>query len=412
MRAFLSDKRIVISFLVMFFGVATSSLSGQSTYTRSTKIGNQTVTEGSSFKGRWTLSVGGGPTLFFGDMKQYQYYPVTNYESEWRFGGNLMLERSISPVFSIRGQGLYSELAGTRRAWKKYFNSELIEFNLSTAVNLNNLIGGFLRDKPISFHVIFGIGLLNYNTTVYELGSNKTVSTLGFGNGKGIGGRTLEGLLLGGFGVDIHLNDNWAIRLESANRGINSDLLDNYVNMFKYDVYNHTSLGIAYTFNRRIGKVKLVPEDDQEIVPITMPQYEEEPVQPESNQNPQGTNAFNRVIDVLDVEAPIEVKEPEIEVVKETPKPQYIKSDGIEYRVQIRARYGHKISTAELARSYNLPQDEIMESTHKGYFIYTIGNFASYDEAVVKRNSIRSQNKVYDAFIVAFKNGVRLDKLP
>lgn len=413
MRAFLSDKRINISLLVMFFCVVTSSISAQSTYTRSTKTGNQTVTEGSAFKGRWTLSVGGGPTLFFGDMKQYRYYPVTNYESEWRFGGNLTLERSISPVFSIRGQGLYSELAGTRRAWKSYFNAELIEFNLSTAVNLNNLIGGFLRDKALSINIIVGLGVLNYNTTVYELGSNKTLSQLGYGSGIGIGGRTLEGMLMGGLGIDYHLNDNWAIRFESANRGINSDLLDNYANMFKYDVYNHTSLGIAYTFNRRIGRIKLVPEDSQEVVPLTMPLSGEEPVQPENNQNPQGINAFNRVIDVLDVDAPKEEpQEPEIEVVKETFKPKYVNSVGIEYRVQIRARYGHQISTAELARTYSLPQDEIMESTHKGYFIYTIGNFATYDEAVAKRNSVRSQNKVYDAFIVAFKNGARLDKLP
>lgn len=350
--------------------------------------------------------------MFIGDIKQYRYYPVYHYESEWKFGVNMTLERSVSPTFSIRGQAMYSELAGTKRPWQQYFNAELIEFNLSTAINLNNLFAGYAPERAVTFDLIFGIGLLNYNTTVYQLGTNNMVSMLGFGHGKGIDGRTLEGIALGGLGINFHLNNNWAIRLETEVRGVNSDLLDNTLGVFPYDMYHNTSFGIAYTFNRRIGRIKLVPEDNQEIVPITMPQYEEEPLEPESNQNPQGTNAFNRVIDVLDVDTPKETEEPEIEVVKEMPKPKYINTGGIEYRVQIRARYGHKISTAELARSYNLPQDDIMESTHKGYFIYTIGNFATYDEAAVKRNSVRSLNKVYDAFIVAFKNGVRLDKLP
>lgn len=412
MRAFLSDKRILFGVQIVFCLLLISPSIAQTTYSRSTRTGNRTITDESSFRGRWTLSIGGGPTLFFGDMKQYRYYPVTNYENEWRFGGNIMLERSVSPVFSIRGQGLYSELAGTRRAWKSYFESELIEFNLGSSVNLNNLIGGFLRDRAITFHAIFGVGLLNYNTTVYELGTNKTLSKRGFGNGSGIGGRTLEGLLMGGFGIDFHFNDNWAIRLESSNRAINSDLLDNFSNKFNYDVYNHTSMGIAYTFNKRIKNVKLVPED-KEIIPISLPLSEEEPLQPASNENPQGTNVFNRVIDVLDIQAPKEEpKEPEKEVVKETPQPIYVSASGVDYRVQIRARYGHKISIAELAKTYKLSPSEIMESAHKGYFIYTIGMFDSYEQAAEKRNIVRSNNGVFDAFVVAFKNGTRLDKLP
>lgn len=350
------------------------------------------------------LSVGFGPTLFFGDVKQYQYYPVTNYESEWKFGGSLMLEYPISPVFSLRGQGLYSELAGTRREWKKYFNSELIEFNLNTAINLNNLIGGFRPDRSWNINLVVGVGLLNYNTTVYELGSNKVLVERGFGNGSGIGGRTLEGLLMGGIGFDYHFNKNWSVRFETANRALNSDLLDNHANSFEYDVYNHTSIGLSYTFKSSGKNIKMVPESEPGLLIVDPDAIR--PVTPAET----GFDDFNRVIDVLDVKPEPETVVEEV-IVKETPKPEP-KYTGTEYRVQIRARYGRQISKQELAKTYNLSAADIMENIHNGYYIYTIGSYNSYDQAAQSRNVIRSKHGVYDAFIVAFRNGERLSKLP
>lgn len=393
--------------LISNHSIAQTTYSKQSSKaeSRPQKTAQSIPSNGSLSNKALRLTVAFGPTLFFGDVKQYKYYPVINYESEWKFGGSLMLEYPISPVFSIRGQGLYSELAGTKRPWTRYFNSELIEFNLNTAINLNNLFGGYRPNRSFNINLVLGAGLLNYNTTVYELGTDKILVERGFGKGTGIGGRTLEGLLMGGIGIDYHFNKNWAIRLESTTRGLNSDLLDDQAGGFKYDLYNHTSIGFSYTFKSSGKNIKMVPEPD----PVLLVKDQEDIEPAGSANNESGLDGFNRVIDVLEVAPKPEIVEEVI--VKETPKPQPSYS-GTEYRVQIRARYGRQISKQELAKSYNLSPSDIMENTYNGYYIYTIGSYGTYDEAAERRNVIRSTHGVYDAFIVAFRNGVRLSKLP
>ncbi|MCK9450693.1 MAG: porin family protein [Bacteroidales bacterium] len=398
-----------VTALISNYSIAQTTYSKQSAKpeSRPKKSSETTPSYSGSSPNALRLSVSFGPTLFFGDVKQYKYYPVSNYENEWKFGGSLMLEYQIGPIFSLRGQALYSELAGTRREWKKYFNSELIEFNLNTAINLNNLIGGYRADRPWNINLVVGVGLLNYNTTVYELGSNKILAKRGFGNGTGIDGRTLEGVLMGGIGFDYHFNKNWSLRIETANRALNSDLLDNHANGFKYDVYNHTSIGFSYTFKSTGKNIRMVPEAESDLQVVEPDALI--PVEPTDKSDSEG---FNRVIDVLELQPKAEPEKIVEEViVKETPTPKPVYT-GTEYRVQIRARYGRQISKQELAKNYNLPAAEIMENTYNGYYIYTIGSYSNYDQAAQRRNTIRSTHGVYDAFIVAFRNGERLSKLP
>jgi len=49
---------------------------------------------------------------------------------------------------------------------------------------------------------------------------------------------------------------------------------------------------------------------------------------------------------------------------------------------------------------------------HDGYYIYTIGSFDTYEQARTARDILRRVNGIRDAFVVAFRNGYRLDKLP
>jgi hypothetical protein len=352
----------------------------------------------SQWNNDWRITFGGGTALFFGDVKQYTFYPVFNYKSEWRFNTNLLIERQISPVFSLRGQGVYAHYTGTRREWNRNLIAKNIEFNLNTAIDLNNLFGRDRKDRFFTTSVILGVGLANFNSTLYELNSGNVVATGGFGSGSGINGQTLEGIVVGGLSFDFRLNENWSLRLETANRIMNSDYFDlTPSGTFKYDVYNNTSIGISYTFNSAKKRVSMVPESEPELIVVP-----KEPVTPDKS--------LNQVVEVLAVE-----KEPVVETAVVETLPTIEKNaviTDVEYRVQIRARYDGKVPIADLSRKYNIPENEISESTHNQYYIYTVGSFATYEQAAEKRNEIKSVNKVYDAFIVAFKNGNRLDKLP
>ncbi len=382
---------------------------------------SQTFSPNSSFMPHWQVQLNGGTSLFFGDVKQYQWWPVSNYENEWRAGLSLQLKYQISPVFGIRGQSLYGKLGGTRRAWKKYFDNNYFEFNINSTININNIFANYRHNRFFNAYIIVGLGLLNYNTYVYQLGTNNKIQTVGGGAGKSFGGRTLEGVFHGGLGFDLRINDQLSVNLESANRMINSDMLDGHVSGFKYDVFNYTSVGLSYKFgyskkhngpeskspapasrtskNKKISDVQTV-EYDYRAEPVQEPNY--------NNPVPPVKVKEEKIItepEIIIVEKPVIVEK---EVVTE--EDNYNKS--LEYRVQILAKYGKTISLNKIGEMYNIPASMIKENSHNGYYIYTVGSYSTYEQAQQKRNQLRTQNGIGDAFVVAFLNGNRLNKLP
>tara|TARA_B100001971_G_C18178339_1_gene531229 strand:+ start:74 stop:676 length:603 start_codon:yes stop_codon:yes gene_type:complete len=199
---------------------------------------------------------------------------------------------------------------------------------------------------------------------------------------------------------------------------MNSDDMDGKISGFKYDVYNYTSVGFSFKF----GKSNRVKTDDN---------YSYFKQKEKSKDEDEGDYHYNKPleppqIDLLNVapvtvskliSPPIEekvIKEPvEIVVVEQQPEVIQIEPiSGLEYRVQISAKYDRAISIQHLSNLYNIPASEIRENTYNGFYIYTVGSFQSYEQARERRNQLRSYNKIYDAFVVAFSNGQRLNKLP
>ena len=392
---------------------------------------SQSFAPNSSFISHWQIQADAGTSLFFGDIKQYQWWPVSTYENEWRMAFGLQLNKQISPIFGIRGQGLYGKLAGTRRARGKHFENDYFEFNLNTTININNIFARYRHDRLFNAYVIIGVGLLHYNTRVYELGTNKLLQKIGEGGGSGFGGRTLEGIFMGGIGFDFRLSDRFNIKLETANRIMNSDMLDGQVSGFKYDVYNLSTIGISYKFgfskkhqrsenieekepvertSRKIKEVETVEYDYGQPIENTVRQVDAMFMSPNIVTQPIKADTVTIIHEEPGyVETVIEetVVAPEVVYVLE----EDVTKD-FEYRVQIRAKQGNPISISHLSNTYNIPQSQIRQNTHNGYYIYSVGSFSTYEQARSKRNELRSYNGISDAFVVAFKNGSRLDKLP
>ncbi|MCF8303632.1 MAG: porin family protein [Bacteroidales bacterium] len=93
------------------------------------------------------------------------------------------------------------------------------------------------------------------------------------------------------------------------------------------------------------------------------------------------------------------------------PKPESTSPPALEYRVQIRAKKTGRLSKNELAKRFNL-STPIKEDIYNGYYIYTVGSFDTYEQARNYRDTLRRRHNVNDAFVVAFRYGERLDKLP
>jgi hypothetical protein len=365
-------------------------------------ISNNIKAQNKSF---WELNYNIGTSVFLGDIKQNQWLPAND---EWRLGTGVQFGKQISYVFGIRGQLLYGQMAGKRTQWNRYFQSEYFETNVNATVSLNNLFGTKRSDRLFNIYLIGGIGVTQYNTSVYELGTNKFITRVGKGgvngNGTGFGGRTLEGILTAGMGIDFRINDNIHINFESVHRGMNSDAFDAWEKGFPYDIYNYTSIGVSWrivmqnrkqkveTINQaRPQEIKQVFINHEETVPDTIEQV------------------VIRYVKYVEPEETAEIKESFQPKKSETILPE---QHEVEFRVQILAKLNTSVSINYLSKKYGIPADQIQEGRHALYFTYSVGSFASYEKAQEKRDLIRTKYGISDAFVTAYYKGIRLEQIP
>lgn len=395
-------KRCVLCFSIMFVFVLLAS-------TGVTKA--QKVSQSNNFKPSWNLNVNGGTSLFFGDIKEKSFWPQTYANhTEWRMGAGLMLGRQFTPFFGLRGQGLYGQLSGIKTSADEYFQSDYIEFSLNGTFNLNSLIAGYSPERKLNVYLLAGVGLTNYNSTLYRLSTAQVMAKRGFGNGQGIGGRTLVGVAIGGVGISYKISHHLSINLESADHFVNSDAMDLCSKNFKYDIYNYTSLGVSIKFGKKYHKG--MPQQVQPPKPFTPTPAVISPVKTKKQKGMpvQPPVKAQKTVDTIKKTQPVE---PQKKVKKPVPvRPILPAKPILEYRVQIRARYGKPVSLSYLSEHYHISKGKIRTNMHEGYYIYTVGSFDTYMQAKTERDILRTKNGVTDAFVVAFKNGRRLDKLP
>ncbi|MBI9033964.1 MAG: hypothetical protein JEZ03_05785 [Bacteroidales bacterium] len=195
----------------------------------------------------WSLAATGGSNLFYGDLRQYDYYPVIQNNNEWRAAFSGILHKDISKVFGLQLRYINGKLAGTKRSVSRYFNADISEYSMEGTINFTHL---FMPNKPykrIEMYGSAGMGLSDWETTKYDLATDEIVGGNGH-SGNGYNQRTTELVLPLAIGFDINLSSHWALNLENSWRIVNSDILDATVGNFEYDMYGFTSLGLRYNF--------------------------------------------------------------------------------------------------------------------------------------------------------------------
>ena len=363
----------------------------------------------------WALRLAGGTGIFLGDVKQNPLLPSSTPKNEWRFGGSLGLEYRLSPVLSLKGQALFTQLAGTKTKNGNYFDATAIESTLSFGlypVNLFSLNNGRIAE----FYIFGGAGLVNFDAKLFDLTNDKLLASSGNGNGSGLAGKTLEPMLIAGFGIDFPINSHWMISFETSNKAIGNDRMDLVVSQFKYDVYNFTSLGITYRFGSKTAKrgqkqakepVKedypqsyLLPE-----TPVPMDTLQPEPPVEE-------LPSFNKVISIpSDTLTTIEPIAEKTETIATPIEAKPLKNENNGYRVQILAS-SRQFDLLKLSNKTRILPEDIDESQFNGLYIYVTGWFNNMEEAVVARDTIRKNHSTPDAWIVYFENGQRQKTVP
>ncbi len=139
----------------------------------------------------WSISVQGGPTQFYGDLRQYAFYPVgiTNHDSaneRGTFGGGLTINKQLSHLFGLQLGGSYGNLRGMKRqTYNAYFRADYSAADLIGVVNLKTLLLGNKSLNHWKIDAYAGLGMISFRSTAYELGTGRIKRYTGNNPGDG-----------------------------------------------------------------------------------------------------------------------------------------------------------------------------------------------------------------------------------
>jgi len=388
------------------------------------------------FFGNWSVTLGGGPNIFFGDVKVNTFWPVNEYDNEWRFAGTFSLNRQLSYVFSVRAQVFYGEIAGTKRNYKGgapanlTFDGNIFEYNLNGTVNFSNL---FARYNPLRKFFIYGtlgVGLSNWQTKLYDLNTHQEIGSSG-----SPGNWTTEGMLMGGVGAYVNIADKVNLGLEWTAHGVNSDKLDATVGGFQFDVYSLLALNVTYNFNKRQpasfkpaqSKKQLGPQPVKAQQPETvkvspeprtkMDMYDPSLLGPpvakrDSLMASRVSQERRQSQDTLTPYERLMMGEKSSLALEEDPAdgsgPQ---EKGITYRVQVFAYRADTFSAEMIRERFNLDRP-VWKEFSEGWYRYTTGSFKTLADAKIYLTEIKQQFGVQDAFIARYNDGFRIPLKP
>jgi len=363
--------------------------------------------------GNWSVGVGGGPTIFYGDLNPFRIAPSITTFNEIKYAGTFYLVRQLSHVFALRGQVLYGEIYSVRKRYSdgapmnQYFTGNILEYNLNTTINFSNLL---FRYKPKRIFFIYGtvgVGMSNWITKKTDLVTGQPLGTSG-----SVSNWTTEWVVPAGLGAYFNIRDRVNLGVEWTLRGVNSDKLDVTVGGFQYDLYSYLSLNLVFNFNRR-NPVEL------DAVKATMPPVvfpkpqaspDEHPVKPPAPAVKDSGSVVPKEAVPAAVVPPKQL--PPVPVASAadsldgTPSRPAGLSPDIFYRVQIFSSLSGQKSANEMQAYYKLSQPVTKEFS-EGYYRYYVGEFESEAEAKQVAESLRLKPGLKEAFVVKYINGAR-----
>ena len=381
------------------------------------RVSSQTNgTLGSRFFSNWSISLSGGPNIFFGDLKEFRFLPATSPVNEIRFAGTLSLNRQLSHVFMLRAQFLWGGLAGEKVKYKdgslcnQYFESTLFELNLNTTINFSNLI---LRYNPKRFFFVYGtvgVGMSDWITKTRDITTKEIIRRDGSWS-------TINPHLVipAGLGAYFSIKDKVNLGLEWTIRALAIDRLDATVGGYPYDMYSLFAFNITYNFNKPSNN-KLSPASPQKQIGPPPPQpllAAEIAAEKQKEQAAKEQASYPRLTPPSPSQDSVHPKQPVL--TPYTTASEEILPDtnimdtpvkGISYRVQVFAFKENTFSAEQVKEKLRLSQDVVKEFSG-GWYRYTVSSFTDFNKAKKLMNDLRATKEVPDAFVAKYINGKR-----
>ena len=383
---------------------------------------------------RWFINANGGISVFYGDVKRYDYIPDWESPSEIQAMYSASLGKEISKIFSVRAQFLYGDLSGHKKSARYHFNSVVMGGHILADVNLYYLFTGVrYGDTKMNIFTSLGVGYMNWDSKLYydtpladgtELMDASKTGALSFP---------------ASLSAEYLFNKNFSANVEGLLYVVTSDEVDAKPGGIKVDMISYYSLGITYKFHSkktaRRSKVKYEldpsiyeakPGDPQYREPeskVAVAKVEEKKIElPKEQLNPNVVTPTEVV--VVDVKKqtemdnqqaikhdeekfPINHKLEEKAIAKEVwagksenPWPE------IKFSVQILASKSN-IGVDEMKKRIGIPE-KIVEKYDGEWYRYSAGEYDKLWLAKELRNKLRSNEGIKDAFIVVYRNEERI----
>jgi len=327
----------------------------------------------SPFAKRWYLGINLGPDFYYGDLRTKSFLPNKNVS----LAGSLFLQYHFNDIFGLRIQLLPGGLNGSKMVEKEgktieeSFTGIFIEANVNGTVNFFNL---FSPGKPERRFFIYGTVGVGYSGWYSKL-LNKVYNYDSLSTDNPLKNFHSSLVLPVGVGAIFKISEKIQANVEWTWRSYLSDQLDNTIGGYKFDMVDYLAVGISL----RVGGKGKHQKENLNVLDYRYPVYPVTYQQPEPVRTPQA--------------------EPPVPVQQSYTQEEY------DYVVQIFAFDKHNYSAEWIRKRYKIGREvrREQEGTLSRYFV---GNFRDIQSAKALRDEML-QKGIHDAFIVAYKNGVR-----
>jgi len=229
----------------------------------------------------WSATLSGGSMLFYGDLRQFDFYPVTIKNSkdwygvtdgisEYDKGLSLKVGKQLSPIFGIQGMLEKGAVNGMKKYVDAHFSATFITYGFNIKVNFLPIFNPLLKSPKFVLYGIAGLGLCDFKSQEWTISSNTLINSYGYGDFGGPKKATTEIIVPVGLGIKYKINKHFDIGLESTINNLNSDKLDSRVraNTAK-DKYGYTALTLTYNIGKNDKSLEWVTSKEMEADQLT-----------------------------------------------------------------------------------------------------------------------------------------------
>ncbi|MCY7351134.1 MAG: OmpA family protein [Cytophagaceae bacterium] len=244
-------------------------MSAQDTTSTTNRYNPNALYEGPNKLNTWSVSVSAGSPQFFGDLRQYDFWPTgensdKSVSERGAFGASVYVNKQLSHLFGASLIGDIGTLKGTKyRIYNSYFKADYRQLTLVGKANLKSLFFGSRKLNRWKFDFYTGAGVMWFKSIAYEINSTRANPIKRFTNGDGSAqfygqnspsNWTKELVIPIGLWINYELTPRFDLGIDLGLNNVNTEKLDATVGGDASSAYDLTgNRGDIYSYRKGLS---------------------------------------------------------------------------------------------------------------------------------------------------------------